>query len=355
VATPLGINTFSCTVSNTFNGGSIAGSSTVTLVGSDAHTPPYRLAVLADSPIAYWRLDEGPDNGAGNDGVIAHDIAGGHNAFYNNTALGVPGYSTNDADTAAGFGTFSNANSYAQELDLSGSGVTNIDFSQPPGANAEFSVEAWANAATNQALNNRILNKGHFFGEQFALDLGTTTPSTAFRFTIRDANGTEYDARSAIVPDGKWHHLVGVCDEANGLIELYVDGVLAATNFNNVALAPGSGLYSVQEAMSIGNADTDRNGAGVYGAQFIGTIDEPALFNYALTPAQVADHYGAGIAQPPMPLTIKDLGLGQVQLTWGSAVLQSATNVAGPYNDVTGVTSPYTVPATNKQQFYRIR
>lgn len=355
VPAPLGTNTFSCSVSNTYNGGSITSSSTATLVGTDTHTSPYKVVVLSDNPIAYWRLDEGPDNGAGNDGVIAHDIVGGHNAIYNNTVLGLTGYNTNDSDTAAGFGIFSNTNSYAQEIDLSGSGTPNIDFSQSPGGNAEFSVETWVNAATNQTLNNRILNKGHFFGEQFALDLGTVTPSTAFRFTIRDANANEYDARSTIVPDGKWHHLVGVCDESNGVIALYVDGVLAATNFNNVVLTPGSGLYSVSELMSMGNADTDRNGGGIWGAQLIGVIDEPALYNYPLTAAQVAGHYQAGIAQPPLPLTIKNLGGGLLQLNWGSAILQSATNVTGPYNDVSGATPPYTVPTTNKQQFYRTR
>jgi len=43
-------------------------------------------------------------------------------------------------------------------------------------------------------------------------------------------------------------------------------------------------------------------------------------------------------------------------LEWGSgSVLQSATNVLGPWQDVSGATSPYTVSFTDPQRFFRIR
>lgn len=63
-----------------------------------------------------------------------------------------------------------------------------------------------------------------------------------------------------------------------------------------------------------------------------------------------------------VPLTIVQTN-GQTQVVWvdpktgGTSKLQSATNVAGPYVDVTGATSatasPYTVPSGSQQQFYR--
>lgn len=62
------------------------------------------------------------------------------------------------------------------------------------------------------------------------------------------------------------------------------------------------------------------------------------------------------------PLTIVQTN-GQTQITWadpttgGTAKLQSATSVAGPYTDVAGASSatasPYTVPSGGQQQFYR--
>jgi hypothetical protein len=68
-------------------------------------------------------------------------------------------------------------------------------------------------------------------------------------------------------------------------------------------------------------------------------------------------HYSAGQIVMPGVLTITNLANSQVQLMWNfSGTLQSATtNVAGPYNNVTGATSPYTVPATNTQTFYRVK
>jgi len=43
-------------------------------------------------------------------------------------------------------------------------------------------------------------------------------------------------------------------------------------------------------------------------------------------------------------------------LQWGSGwVLQSATNAAGPYQDVSGATSPYAVNMTKSQEFFRLR
>jgi hypothetical protein len=47
---------------------------------------------------------------------------------------------------------------------------------------------------------------------------------------------------------------------------------------------------------------------------------------------------------------------GTLNLTWPSGwFLQSATNLAGPYNDVPGTSSPYPVDMTSPQQFFRIR
>jgi hypothetical protein len=47
----------------------------------------------------------------------------------------------------------------------------------------------------------------------------------------------------------------------------------------------------------------------------------------------------------------------QLILSWSDAraVLQSAPAVTGPYTDVPGASSPYTVPLTGSQQYFRLR
>src|SRR2546430_16501003 len=68
--------------------------------GATPTTPPsYRASVLADHPVAYWRLDEETGtvlvdaSGNGNDGTYAGAVT-----------LGPPGALASDSDTAAGVG-----------------------------------------------------------------------------------------------------------------------------------------------------------------------------------------------------------------------------------------------------------
>ena len=88
-----------------------------------------------------------------------------------------------------------------------------------------------------------------------------------------------------------WHHVVGVCDEANGHVYLYVDG----TNAGSAAMIVKSGVLTSTQSLTIG-ARQEGNGTQ-YDNQFVGAIDEVAVYNYALSAAQVQSHYYAsGIA-----------------------------------------------------------
>ena len=58
---------------------------------------------------------------------------------------------------------------------------------------------------------------------------------------------------------------------------------------------------------------------------------------------------------PPETLGMTNLGNGQLQLNWDYGMLQCSTNVAGPYDTLSNLTSPYIVPTTNAQMFYRIQ
>ena len=58
---------------------------------------------------------------------------------------------------------------------------------------------------------------------------------------------------------------------------------------------------------------------------------------------------------PPETLGVTNVGNGQLQLNWAYGLLQCATNVTGPYDTLSNVSSPYIVPTTNSQMFYRIQ
>ncbi len=57
---------------------------------------------------------------------------------------------------------------------------------------------------------------------------------------------------------------------------------------------------------------------------------------------------------PPVIITIQ-ISSNQVQLTWLAGALQSASQVTGPYTNVTTATSPYSVPPSDATRFFRVK
>lgn len=278
---------YSVIVSNAFG---VVTSSVVSLTVIPAPNYPYAQEVLADQPLGYWRLDE-------RSGAVTHDYIAGNNGVYSHTTLGQPGYNLLDTHTAARFGTPLSANSYA--------GGIPADFAIADGGSAAFSIEAWVrgNAQTSDC---GLVAKGTGGSEQFSLDCGAT--NYAFRFLVRDASGLAHPADGTLAPDGKWHHLAGVCDQGHSLVLLYVDGIQAA----QAAINPGSGILGSTNSVSIGSR---QSGTTTYDLQFIGYMEEVAIYNYALSSNQIQAHYGVVTNRPPEflanPFTLASANAGR--------------------------------------------
>lgn len=348
-----------------------------------APTNPYSLGVISDHPVAYYRLDETTGS------TVGYDHVGGNNGNYSNTVFGVAGCfgTLYDSDPAAYFGTGSGLNS------LLGATITNVDFAVPNGQNGAFSVEAWAKGPTgvNQLSGGAIVAKGVGNGdEQFALDA-----HLGFRFYVRNSAGVTV-AGAQTGPnvggsnvggnwqmDGLWHHLVGVCDQVNSNILLYVDGSLIGPNiitngvvpplayaldlghastgtngviYTQVGIREPSNAYYNANSVSIGSRNKNSTSPG-YQLNFFGAVDEVALYNYALSPLQVSNHFA--VAKSIAPSLNVQLTNGQPQLTWSggwvTATLLSATNLTGPWGPISNAVSPYTVPNSDTRQFYRLK
>jgi hypothetical protein len=333
-----GLGSFYCVASN-FVGMTTDAPISVTVLADPTATYPQ--AVLTSGAIGYWRLNE-PDQGGGNPGVIADDYLGGNNGIYTNTDLGQPGYNpaTDPTTKSAAFGL----GNYSF-VDCDVYGISGVDFGAPSGSNVTFTVEAWVNGYS-QSKDAGIVSKGFGNGgEQFNLDTGSHVVINNqtfhdFRFFVRDAAGATHAVNSTVQPDPAaqaWHHLVAVCDELNSNVTLYVDGAVAGSAF----IAPGAGLLSSDRAMLIGSRPSNST-TNVNDSQFVGYVNDVAVYNYALSAAQVQAHYAAAGVPPnftQMPptnvsvngfgtLTIPAMAVGTPPISYTWLNMTYGTNVA---------------------------
>ena len=89
---------------------------------------------------------------------------------------------------------------------------------------------------------------------------------------------------------------------------------------------------------------------------YIGMLDEVAVYDRALTPAEVAAIVASSTSTTPVPPGILDVSgtPGAYVLTWTWGVLQSSTSLSGPYAAVPGASSPYPLPSTGDGLYYRL-
>jgi hypothetical protein len=280
IASPAAALNYSCTVNNqdgTSN--SVAVALTVLPIPGG-----YAGAVLADGPLSYWRLGEAS-------GSVAHDYYGGNDGNYHSATLGQPGYSAIDSDTAVAFS--GQLNSYVGDITSTGvlfSGHTN------------FTIELWANGAPGQSDESTLIAKGSgssgtLATEQFAIDVSGGN----YRFFTRGGGNTFYEADAGIGtlgvgPNNTWQHVVGVYDDAGGTLHIYVNGVDQGQGG-----VRATGVRSFSNPISIGSKHlgNDPN----YDGSFAGSIDEVAIYPYALSASQVQAHYAAAYG-PSLPPTI---------------------------------------------------
>lgn len=284
----VGSSVYKCVITNSF--GTVTDTFNVTVVADP--TAPYPAMVLADKPIYYYRMDEA-DTGYPNDSVVAYDYAGGENGSYSNANLSEPSYSsaTDPSETSAGFGQNASQDSYM------GSVPAYVDLSVPTNNSAEFTIECWANGSSGQQFDAGLVTIGYGYGgEEFALDTGGNDPNHDVRFYINGATGVNYGVASSVPLDPLnnpgWHHIVAVVDEAGGKIRLYIDGNLVGST----SVPAGAGIQKETAPLAIGSR-LSTSTATDYDNQFYGFIDDVAIYNYALTTAQVQAHYfSSGIA-----------------------------------------------------------
>jgi glucose/arabinose dehydrogenase len=215
----------------------------------------YRSTVMADTPIAYWRLGE-------TSGTTAADEIGGHTGTYvGGPTLGVTGALTADPNTAM------TGNGTSQYVGVADS--TAFRFA----GTAPFSAEVWFRH-TADATYRRVLSAENASG----LGWDIYSQSTGWGFRRSGAGGAAEAATGTPAGTG-WVDAVATFDGTT--MRLYKNGALVSSKVGSGVSVPSDATFVIGRY----------GGANV--SNFNGTLDEPAIYNYALTPAQVAAHYSA--------------------------------------------------------------
>ena len=132
--------------------------------------------------------------------------------------------------------------------------------------------------------------------------------------------GTECRLPSGAYDDGEWVHIVCTYDSATDTASIYVNGELPENGeLNPKTGIAGEGGY----CQGVNNVDTPLFLRGGW-ESFDGVLDDVAIWDNALTAAEVMTVYNGGplALSPALPLAITaidySLGDGQVNLTWNS-------------------------------------
>ena len=319
-------STYYARVSNPFGYTTNSDAATLTVVDRTTVVPltRYGQVVAADGPVAYWRLDEADASSPVVDAVGSFDGAtddnGGQGTFTFGVPTGIP-HETNTATTVTGGATVQIP--YALELNPFG----------------PFSVEAWLQPATVAATGDDYRSALGALGNG---DNGPTgwhlyqQPNQTWALLIWNDSwsGTGWftDVDDTIVAQN-WYHVVIAYDGT--LFRLYVN---SAERF---ASPYPDFVQNSDSPLVLGWGYSPRN-------PFDGVIDDVAIYNKALTPAQVQAHYLATVR-----LTIVEAG-GKVVLSWPFGTLQQSSVATGTYTDLVGVTSPHT-NMPNSTTFFRVK
>jgi hypothetical protein len=296
---------------------------TLTVVPRQVTVPitGYAKVVMADDPVAYWRLDE-PDAS-----TTAVDAAGSFDGTY------TPGAGTITYGVATGIPHETNT-----AMKVNGGATVQIPYALELNPFGPFSVEAWLQPATVSVTEYRsaLGSLGNGTNGPTGWHL-YQQPNQTWALIVWNASwsGTGWFADSDdIIVAQNWYHVVIAYDGT--LFKLYVNSV------ERFALPYPDFVQNSDSPLVLGWGYSS-------GPPFDGTIDDVALYNKALTPDQVQAHYNATVK-----VGITRAG-NNVILSWPLGTLQSASSVTGAFTSMPSATSPFTNAVSQTPTFYRVK
>lgn len=241
----------------------------------------YAQKVMADHPVSYWRLGEAPAE------TVAKDLAGFNDATYGGALTkGVPGAFRQETNTAVQFAGGNAVAPWSPTLNPSG----------------PFSVEFWAKPTQSGATGRAVIgNQNRNVGRSgYVIYQGLNDPGGGrWEAHVGDGAGVPLWLYSLTVPQaGQWYHVVLVYDGTN-TGRIYVNGAddtdPVNSDLSGTILPNGGAPFEI----------ASRFGGLI---PYPGTVDDVAFYNYALSSAQILEHFKiqyaiAQITEQPVGVT----------------------------------------------------
>jgi hypothetical protein len=227
----------------------------------DVREPP----VCPPGMISYWKLDEAS-------GSTYDDYYDGHDG---QASVSAP---TPSSDAVVG---------WSQDFNGTNDRITIADHADFDWAyNSSFTVELWAKFTNVSSRNKVMIGRDQGGGSpHWWLGAVQNTGEAGFYLLGSDHNGVGIFGGTAI-NDDQWHHLVAVRDEGLDRNRLYVDGVkVDSTTYNYTA--------GFEAGTTVGIGYMAYNGNPDY--FYDGRLDEVAVYDRALSDAEVLAHYSNGL------------------------------------------------------------
>jgi hypothetical protein len=295
---------------------------TLTVVRRVATVPitGYAKVVMADDPVAYWRLDE-PDGS-----TTAVDAAGSFDGTY------TPGSGSITYGVATGI-----PNETDKAVSITGEAQVQMPWALELNPHGPFTAELWFEPAS-LSTNYRDVFSSDGLG-------GGTGPNgwllyqqpnnTLVWVLFSQGWNAAWLGDGGVLQANSWYHAALTYDGT--LFYSYLNASLSGSVAYDAFIPNGDGWASLGFRF-------DGGGSG-----FDGAVDDVAFYNKALTLDQIQAHYNATVK-----VGITRSG-NNVILSWPFGTLQSAPAVTGTFTNMPSATSPFTNALSQTPQFYRVK
>jgi Concanavalin A-like lectin/glucanases superfamily len=245
--------------------------------------PAYQDTITGDDPLFYWQLNDtagssataaaaGSGSAAPATGSIATDDEGADEGTYGaGVTLGAPGPLPANSTTAVA-------------LDSRGA---QIQTANPYPAPSQYTVEAWFNvqpgSGDGQIVGLNANQNGSGLDDDHSVYLDQWGHVDCYFWS----NGVYRLVSPNTYTDGQWH-LVQCAKGPSGMT-LDIDGQLVASNTFTGPTYPYSGYWAIGDRPHAGDGPRQ---------SILGEVGQVAIYGYALSQAQDANHWAVGQGQP---------------------------------------------------------